>query len=226
MSRKTGCCSFFACLREKSTFCRHRCTLFFVSSFLLSLFSSFIAVFAFFLFLSSAVVFCFLFFQIRRALMDPSHIVVVFDSCSSRDSRLAIFEGYKGNRSEAPPGLQQQFRAIRRLCHSLGRDSLHDTFQTPLPLSLSTDLPLCVREISFSVSLSVLTSLSLLFSLCFSSPSSSALFLALCRSLAIYLSIYIVVSSLSVFITSALSVFVCGIVGQLSVCLPPVCLRV
>ncbi|PHJ16225.1 5 -3 n-terminal resolvase family domain-containing protein [Cystoisospora suis] len=58
--------------------------------------------------------------------MDPSHIVIVFDSSSSRDSRLAIFDGYKGNRSEAPAGLQQQFRAIRRLCHSLGISTLSE----------------------------------------------------------------------------------------------------
>ncbi|PFH33410.1 5'-3' exonuclease, N-terminal resolvase family domain-containing protein [Besnoitia besnoiti] len=56
---------------------------------------------------------------IRRALLNPSHLVVVFDGPESRESRKAIFDGYKGHRSETPPSLTNQFGVILRLCQQM-----------------------------------------------------------------------------------------------------------
>ncbi|ESS30527.1 5'-3' exonuclease, N-terminal resolvase family domain-containing protein [Toxoplasma gondii VEG] len=56
---------------------------------------------------------------IRRALLHPSHLVVVFDGPESRESRKAIFDGYKGHRSETPASLINQFAVILRLCERM-----------------------------------------------------------------------------------------------------------
>ncbi|CBZ53104.1 putative DNA polymerase I [Neospora caninum Liverpool] len=56
---------------------------------------------------------------IRRALLQPSHLVVVFDGPESRESRKAIFDGYKGHRSETPASLVNQFAIILRLCERM-----------------------------------------------------------------------------------------------------------